>query len=135
MADVVVAGNDPWPGDPMMSFKVLLNHRAACRPGGVLIGFFRTDPEEIDRSFPLGPMKAIARGGAVGGWVVRRGLRMADRVVAAMGHPAQFMIRWARELVADRTVLVYSPELRARLGPRLGPIRIFADQGPAVEGG
>ncbi len=52
-ADVVVAGNHPWPGDPMQSFKVLLNHRAAGRPGGVLVGLFWTDPGEIDRSFPM----------------------------------------------------------------------------------
>ena len=51
-ADLVVAGNHPWPGDPMQSFKVLLQHRAACRPGGVLVGFFWTEPDEIDRSFP-----------------------------------------------------------------------------------
>lgn len=37
------------------------------------------------------------------------------------------MIRWARELVVDRMVLVYSPVLRNRLGPRLGPIRLFDD--------
>ena len=43
-ADIVVAGNHPWPGDPMQSFKVLLHHRAACRPGGVLVGLFWTDP-------------------------------------------------------------------------------------------
>ena len=51
-ADIVVAGNHPWPGDPMQSFKVLLHHRAACKPGGVLVGFFWTDPDEIERSFP-----------------------------------------------------------------------------------
>ena len=51
-ADMVMAGNHPWPGDPMQSFKVLLHHRAACKPGGVLVGFFWTDPDEIDRSFP-----------------------------------------------------------------------------------
>ena len=38
------------------------------------------------------------------------------------------MIRWARELVVDRTILVYSPLLHARIGPRLGPVRLFADQ-------
>src|SRR5262245_56870863 len=38
-ADVVVAGNFPWPGDPMQSFKVLLQHRCACRKGGILAGF------------------------------------------------------------------------------------------------
>ena len=37
------------------------------------------------------------------------------------------MLRWARELVVDRTVLVYSPPLHARIGPRLGPVRLFAD--------
>jgi hypothetical protein len=44
------------------------------------------------------------------------------------GRPGAFMLRWARELVVDRTVLVYAPPLHARLGPRLGPIRLFADQ-------
>ena len=42
--DLIVAGNHPWPGDPMQSFKVLLHHRIACRPGGVLVGLFWTDP-------------------------------------------------------------------------------------------
>ena len=37
------------------------------------------------------------------------------------------MIRWARELVVDRTVLVYAPPLRERIGPRLGPVRLFGD--------
>ena len=127
-ADVVVAGNDPWPGDPMQSFKVLLQHRAAGRRGGVFVGFFRTDESEIDRSFPMPAMRAIAASGAPGGWLIRRGLAAADRLVAASNSPASFLLRWARELVVDRTVLVYAPPLRARIGPRLGPIRLFADQ-------
>lgn len=127
-ADIVVAGNHPWPGDPMQSFKVLLQHRAACREGGVLIGFFWTDPEEIDRSLPLGFMRAIAASGAPGGWAVRRLLPLAERVAAVTGSPSEFMIRWACELVVDRTVLVFAPPLRARIGPRLGPVRLFDDQ-------
>jgi hypothetical protein len=126
-ADVVVAGNYPWPGDPMQSFKVLLNHRAAGRPGGALVGLFWTDPEEIDRSFPLGGLRFIAATGALGGWVVRRGLRLADRVVSLARSPSRFMLRWARELVADRHVFVYAPPLRERLGPRLGPVRLYDD--------
>jgi hypothetical protein len=127
-ADLIVAGNNPWPGDPMQSFKVLLQHRAAGRPGGILTGFFWTDPDEIDRSFPMGAMKAIAATGSVGGWVARHGLSMADRAAAAANSPASFMIRWARELVVDRNVLVYAPPLFERIGPRLGPVRLFADQ-------
>jgi lactate racemase len=127
-ADLVVAGNHPWPGDPMQSFKVLLQHRAAGRAGGVLVGFFWTDPAEIDRSFPIGPMRAIAASGGLGGWAIRRGLAMADRVASALHAPSEFLIRWARELVVDRTVLIYSPPLYERIGGRLGPIRIFADQ-------
>jgi hypothetical protein len=126
--DVVVAGNDPWPGDPMMSFKVLLQHRAAGRPGGVLAGFFWTDPGEIDRSVPMPALRGIAASGAAGGWVIRRGLAAADRIVSALHAPSEFLIRWARELVVDRTVLVYAPPLHARIGPRLGPIRLFDDQ-------
>jgi hypothetical protein len=37
------------------------------------------------------------------------------------------MLHWARELVIDRTVLVYAPPLYQRVGPRLGPVRLFAD--------
>ena len=129
--DVVVAGNDPWPGDPMMSFKVLLQHRAAGRPGGVLAGFFWTDPDAIDRSVPMSTLRGIAATGAAGGWVIRRGLAAADRVVSALHAPSEFLIRWARELVVDRTVLVYAPPLFERIGPRLGPIRLFDDQGQA----
>lgn len=128
-ADVVVAGNNPWPGDPMMSFKVLINHRAAAKPGGLLIGVFWTDPDAIGSSFPMAALRAIAATGAVGGWVASHGLKAADRVTAMIGSTSQFMIRWARELVVDRDVMVYAPLLRHKLGPRLGPIRLFADQG------
>jgi lactate racemase len=127
-ADLVIAGNHPWPGDPMQSFKVLLQHRAACRKGGVLVGFFWTEPDEIDRSFPRGLLRAIAATGRVGAWAVHHGLTLAERAATATGSPAAFMIRWARELVVDRTILVYAPPLHARIGPRLGPVRLFADQ-------
>ncbi len=127
-ADVVVAGNNPWPGDPMQSFKVLLQHRAAGRPGGVLVGFFWTDPAEVDRSFPMGPMRAIAASGSIGGWVIRNGLAMADRLASTLHARSEFMIRWARELVVDRMVLIYAPPLYERIGGRLGPVRVFADQ-------
>jgi len=127
-ADIIVAGNHPWPGDPMQSFKVLLQHRSACREGGVLIGLFWTDPVEIDRSFPLGLLRGIAASGAPGGWAIRRLLPIAERAAAAGGATSEFMIRWARELVVDRTVLVLAPPLRRRIGPRLGPVRLFEDQ-------
>jgi hypothetical protein len=129
-ADLVVVGNHPWPGDPMQSFKVLLQHRAACRKGGVLVGFFWTEPEELDRSFPLWLLRTIAATGRCGAWGLRHGLALAGRATAALGSPAAFMVRWACELVVDRTILVYSPPLCARVGPRLGPVRLFADQGP-----
>jgi hypothetical protein len=128
LADIVVAGNYPWPGDPMQSFKVLLHHRSACRAGGVLVGLFWTDPEEIDRSFPLGAMRMIAASGRPGGWAIRRLVPLAQQVLAAVNAPSAFMLRWARELVVDRAVLVYAPPLYERIGPRLGPVRLFADQ-------
>jgi lactate racemase len=127
-ADLIVAGNHPWPGDPMQSFKVLLQHRAASRPGGVLAGFFWTEVDQIDRSFPMASLRTIAASGVVGGWTIRRGVALASRVAEATGSPSAFLLRWARELVVDRTVLVYAPPLRERIGTRLGPIRIFADQ-------
>jgi len=126
-ADVVVAGNHPWPGDPMQSFKVLLHHRAACRPGGVLVGLFWTDPAEIGRSFPTGALRRIAATGALGAWAIRRLVPLAGHAAALAGSPAAFMIRWARELVVDRTVLVYAPPLRERVGARLGPVRLSSD--------
>ena len=129
LADLVVVGNDPWPGDPMQSFKVLLHHRAACRTGGVLAGLFWTDPKEIDRSFPIAALRRIAATGAWGGWTIRRLLPLAQRIAGAADSPAAFMLHWARELVVDRTVLVYAPPLHDRIGPRLGPVHLFADQG------
>ncbi len=126
-ADVVVAGNHPWPGDPMQSFKVLLHHRAACRPGGALVGLFWTDPAEIGRSFPVGALRRIAATGALGAWGIRHLIPAAQHAAALTGSPAAFMIRWARELVVDRTVLVYAPPLREQVGPRLGPVRLFGD--------
>jgi lactate racemase len=128
LADIVVVSNHPWPGDPMQSFKVLLHHREATRPGGVLMGLFWTDPDEIDRSFPRTALRTIAATGAPGGWAIRRLLPLAERAMAARGSPGVFMLRWARELVVDRTVLVYSPPLHDRIGPRLGPVRLFGNQ-------
>ena len=61
--------------------------------------------------------------------MLRRGLQGADLALSALGSPSAFLVRWARELVVDRTVLVYAPPLHDRLGPRLGPIRLYADQG------
>jgi lactate racemase len=130
-ADIVVAGNHPWPGDPMQSFKVLLHHRAACRPGGVLVGFFWTDPDEIERSFPRSALRLIAATGAPGGWAIRSLVPLVQRAMSAAGSPSAFMLRWACELVVDRTVLVFSPPLRAQIGLRLGPVRLFAEQ-PAL---
>lgn len=124
-ADIVVAGNHPWPGDPMQSFKVLLHHRAACRPGGALVGLFWTDPAEIGRSFPVGSLRTIAATGAMGAWGIRRLIPAAQHAATLFGSPAAFMIRWARELVVDRDVLVYAPPLRQQVGPRLGPVQLF----------
>jgi hypothetical protein len=132
-ADIVVAGNDPWPGDPMQSFKVLLHHRAASRLGGVLVGLFWTDPEEIDRSFPTNVLRGIAATGSLGAWTIRRALPLAQWIVAAGRSPASFMLHWARELVVERFVFVYSPPLHERVGPRLGPVRVFAEQGALWE--
>ncbi len=127
-ADLIVAGNNPWPGDPMQSFKVLLQHRAATRSGGVLVGLFWTDPPEIDRSVPMPWLRTIAASGSWGGWTIRRGVAMANQALSAVGSPSAFLLGWARELVVDRTVLVYAPPLAERLGSRLGPIQLFADQ-------
>lgn len=127
-AELIIAGNYPWPGDPMQSFKVLLHHRAACRPGGVLVGLFWTNPDEIDRSFPITLLRGIAATGAAGGWAIRRLLPVAERAAKRAGSPAAFMLRWASELVIDRTVLVYAPPLYRRVGPRLGPVRLFGEQ-------
>ena len=126
--DVLVVGNSPWPGDPMMSFKVLLQHRSAGRPGGVLVGFFWTDPAELDRTIPLTTLRAVAATGAPGAWALRRGMALADRAMRALKLSNAFLLRWASELVVERTVLVYSPPLFERIGPRLGPVRLFADQ-------
>jgi hypothetical protein len=127
-ADLVVVGNHPWPGDPMQSFKVLLHHRAACRKDGVLVGLFWTDPGEIDRSFPISALRAIAKTGAAGGWAIRQLLPVAERATLVADSPAAFMLRWARELVIDRHVLVFAPPLYERVGPRLGPVRLFSEQ-------
>ena len=123
-ADLIVAGNHPWPGDPMQSFKVLLHHRAACRPGGVLVGLFWTDPAEIDRSFPIFALAADRRDGWLGRMDNSTALAAGrSESLRPSGSPAAFMLRWACELVVDRTVLVYAPPLaRAnRASPRPCP--------------
>lgn len=127
-SDVIAVGNAPWPGDPMQSFKALLHHRSACRPGGVMIGFFWSDPEELTRSMPEGALRAIAATGGIGEWAIRHGVTGADAIARKLGHPASFMIHWARELVVNRTVMVYSPLLAKAVGRRLGPVRIYGDQ-------
>ena len=94
----------------------------------MLAGFFWTEADQVDRSFPMPALRAVAASGAAGGWAIRRGVALAARATEALGSPSAFLLRWARELVVDRTVLVFAPPLYDRLGPRLGPIRLFADQ-------
>ena len=77
---------------------------------------------------PKTAMRMIAGSGAPGGWAIRRLVPAAERLLSAVGSPSAFMLRWARELVVDRTVLVYAPPLYDRIGGRLGPVRIFGDQ-------
>jgi hypothetical protein len=127
-SDVVIVGTHPWPGDPMHGFKALLQHRAAGRPSGVFLGYFYTDPALLDVSFPLRPMRAIAAGGRAAAWLVRRGVSLAERIMTARRSSSAFMLSWAKELVVDRTVLIYAPPLRERIGAHLGPVRVFADQ-------
>ena len=112
----------------MQSFKALLHHRAASRPGGVLVGLFWTDPDEIDRSMPKPAMRLIAGSGAGGlgdpppgpsGRAAARGRRLPARPSCSAG-PAS----WS----SIATVLVYAPPLYDRIGGRLGPVRIFGDQ-------
>ena len=128
LVDVIVAGNYPWPGDPMQSFKVLLHHRAACQPGGVLVGLFWTDAAEVDRSFPMGLLHRIASMGKWGARAIENLLPVAEHATSILGTSSAFMLRSARELVVDRSVLVYAPPLFDRLGPWLGPVQLFADQ-------
>ncbi len=123
-ADAILVGNAPWPGDPLHSFKVLLNHRAACKPGGVLAGVFWTDPAELGRSFSPGLARFISKSGPIGALATRLGLPAAEKAAALLGSPKRFMMRWARELVLDRHVIVYSPEMRSQFGASLGPVRI-----------
>ena len=128
-ADLVVAGNHPWPGDPMQSFKVLLHHRAACRSGGVLIGLFWTDPAEIDRSFPMAVLRGLPRRVRSGAGRSGGSYRSAQRLVAASrarrrrscfgGHAS-----WS----STAPCLFTAPLCVERIGPRLGPVRLFADQ-------
>jgi hypothetical protein len=95
----------------------------------VTVGLFWTDPAEIDRSMPRSAMRLIAGSGAPGGWAIRRLVPMVERILMARESSAAFMLRWARELVVDRAVMVLAPPLFERIGGRLGPVRIFADQG------
>lgn len=129
LSDLVVVGNAPWPGDPMHSFKTLLNHRNACRPHGVLAGVFWTDPAEFGRSFSIGAAGAIARSGKIGAFATRLGLPVAEKVATWRGSSKRFMMRWARELVLDRKVIVYSPEMARAFGRTLGSVTIAGDPG------
>jgi hypothetical protein len=124
LPELVIVGNSPWPGDPMHSFKTLLNHRSACKPGGVLAGVFWTDPAELGRSFPVGAARSIARSGRAGALATRFGLPLAEKIATWSGSSKRFMMRWARELVLDRTVIVYSPEMQQMFGSRLGSVFI-----------
>ena len=90
--DLIIAGNNPWPGDPMQSFKSAAS--SSCRgPGGVPAGLFWTDPDEIDRSFPINAFRCIAAAGLYGGWIIRRLLPLAAQITRITGSPTAFMMR------------------------------------------
>ncbi|MFM7316420.1 MAG: hypothetical protein ACKO5E_05685, partial [bacterium] len=58
----------------------------------------------------------------------RLGLPLAEKIATWRGSSKRFMMRWARELVLDRTVIVYSPEMKSLFGPRLGSVRIAGNR-------
>jgi hypothetical protein len=93
-----------------------------------LIGASASDNPMIDRSAPLGPsahwLPPAHPAAGSSGKPSTRWLH-CSRFLSA---PSAFMICWARELVVDRTVLLYTPLLRERVGEWLGPVHIFADQ-------
>ena len=120
-------GQSPLAGRPDAELQGAAAPSRSRRPGGVLVGLFWTDPAEIDRSFPRAAMRLISATGAPGGWAIRRLVPFAERAMSAAGSPAPSCSAGPRELVVDRTVLVFSPPLHDRLGPRLGPVRLFAD--------
>jgi hypothetical protein len=94
----------------MQSFKVCCTTK---RPpaGGVLVGCL-TDPAGL-AARSVATLRRIAATRR-GGWAIRGSCH--THATAAAGSPAAFMLRWARRLVVDRTVLVY-----ARCATRSGP--------------
>ena len=113
----------------MQSFKVLLHHRAACRPGGVLVGLFWTDPAG-DRSIVSHWRLATDRGNGSA-----RGLDdppvTPDRASDSPRRPVRRRLSCCAGHASSSLTApcsVYAPTLHERIGPRLGPIRLFADQ-------
>lgn len=128
LVDAVIVGNAPWAGDPVQSFKVLLQHRAALRPGGLLIGFFWTRPDAIEGTLPGYALILFSAVGILPAFVSRGLVLATDHLARLLRMSNWFLIRWIRELIGDQTVMIYAPGLQARVGGRLGPIRIYASQ-------
>ncbi len=86
-ADLVVAGNHPWPGDPMQSFKVLLQHRARRTPAVFRLGrpgrLLLDQPQRRDRRGSV-PDARPARDRGVG-----RSRRLGDPPRPGLGRPGR----------------------------------------------
>ncbi len=132
-ADVVIAGNHPWPGDPMQSFKVLLEPSGLGakrrRPGWLLLDRSRGNRPLVPHAGSEGHRglgcagrlgrEARLEGGRSGGFHPQKPQPVHD----SLG---------ARTRRRPRGAGLRPPALSAP-GPRLGPIRIFETQEPLWE--
>ena len=72
----------------------------------MFVGLFHAEESELNRSFPLPAMHAIAATGAIGGAIVRHGVALGRTLGEQRRQPLGVHVKMARELVVDRTLLV-----------------------------
>ena len=123
-------GQPPLAGRPDAELQGLASPPRRGRPGGVLVGLFLDRPATRSTARSrLPPCESIAATGRLGGWAIRR------LVPTGRARPPRPRARRPRSCSAgpaswSLTAPSWSTPRRSmtRIGPRLGPIRLFADQ-------
>jgi nickel-dependent lactate racemase len=131
-ADVVVVVSDPMNADLRQGMKCVGNAEPSVKEGGVILGLLACkggigDLAVPPRSLPHGLLRSILR-------LLGRGrvLGFVDRVKKGAGVEERFLAHFSLQLARKMEILVFSENLPAGTGKKLGVFRQFDDLEAAV---
>ena len=126
-ADVIIASDLPLEQTLRQGGKAILNVAGACRPGGVIVGFLRSQEGLGEVALPPFPIPVELAWRLVT-TIGDDGIAILSRHIPRPAPEGRFMITFALQLFKDCHVLIYSPRQEKVYHNRFPPV-LYEDQG------